>query len=61
MAYSSALEEVLKRSKIKCPKCKSIEMRYMSHLKMYGGYVCKECGSIWSINHPEIKKQQKSA
>ena len=38
-----------------CPKCGSFEMKYMDHIKMYGGYLCPECGSMWSLE--ELKKK----
>ncbi|MCK5373014.1 MAG: hypothetical protein KAJ20_01635 [Candidatus Aenigmarchaeota archaeon] len=38
-----------------CPKCGSFEMKYMDHIKMYGGYLCPDCGSMWSTN--DIKKR----
>ena len=38
-----------------CPKCGSFDMKYMSHIKMYGGYICPECKSIWGSD--EIKKR----
>ena len=59
MAYESLLDKIKKGQTIECPKCKSTNMTFMQHLKMYGGYICQECNEIWSINDAEIKKQSK--
>ncbi|MCK5699103.1 MAG: hypothetical protein KAH93_04590 [Candidatus Aenigmarchaeota archaeon] len=59
MAYDSLLDRIRSENKIRCPDCGSDNMKYMSHLSMYGGYVCSGCSKIWDESDPKIKEQKK--
>ncbi|MFH1127713.1 MAG: hypothetical protein ABIG84_06845 [archaeon] len=59
MTYESLLDKVRKDNKIHCPGCGSDNMKFMSHLSMYGGYVCSGCSTIWPDSDPKIKEQKR--